>query len=187
LRYVVTLEPAAEPVTLADAKVHVKALPGDTGEDASLLRPLIATARQYCENVTGRALAAQTIAAYPADWAEAALPLPKPPITAVSGVTYYDADGGAHALDAEDYALDAVGGRLMILRAPEAALRAYNPIEIAYTAGYSTTPFPLRQAMLLLIAHWYVNREAVAVGAVTSAEIDLGVRHLCRQYKVRWY
>ena len=47
--------------------------------------------------------------------------------------------------------------------------KAANGVEIDFTAGYGAlatdVPAPLREALLLLIAHWYENREPIAVGA----------------------
>lgn len=37
------------------------------------------------------------------------------------------------------------------------------------------------QAMLLLVAHWYANREAVSDSAMT--EVPFGVRHLLQPYR----
>jgi len=51
--------------------------------------------------------------------------------------------------------------------------KAANGIEIDFTAGYgaaaSDVPAPLRQAVLLLVAHWYENREPIAVGSPEMA------------------
>ena len=56
---------------------------------------------------------------------------------------------------------------------------------ITYTAGYEETPYLVRQAMLLLIGHWYTNREAVIQGSTT--EIDIAVRAMLNQYKGWWF
>jgi uncharacterized phiE125 gp8 family phage protein len=49
-------------------------------------------------------------------------------------------------------------------------------IEIAFTAGYgnvaSAVPAPLRQALLLLVAHWYEHREPVHIGGAVVAVPD---------------
>ncbi len=51
------------------------------------------------------------------------------------------------------------------------------PREILFTSG-------IWAAMLLLIGHWYANREAVNVGNITS-ELPLGVEALLMQHR-RW-
>ncbi len=44
-----------------------------------------------------------------------------------------------------------------------------NGIEIDFTAGYGATPShvpaPIRQALLLLVAHWYERRDPIEVGS----------------------
>ncbi|MDW2745141.1 head-tail connector protein [Atlantibacter subterraneus] len=52
------------------------------------------------------------------------------------------------------------------------------PREVLFTSG-------IWAAMLLLIGHWYANREAVNVGNITS-ELPLGVEALLMQHR-RWH
>jgi hypothetical protein len=51
-------EPVAEPVTLAEAKIHLRTFASDTSED-NLISQLITSARQWAEEYTGRALVDQ--------------------------------------------------------------------------------------------------------------------------------
>ena len=152
-----------------------------------LISPLITAAREYCENITGLALAAQTIQAYPDTWG--LWRLPRPPIVSVTSIKYYDIDDAVATMAAADYQLDTVDGLVNILEWPATDLRDLNPIVIEYVAGYTTCPMAVRQAMLLLIAHWYQNREAVMVSTGSysqSAEVAVGVQRLLNQYKVWW-
>jgi uncharacterized phiE125 gp8 family phage protein len=191
MKYAVTTAPTVEPVTLADAKVHLRTVTGDTSEDAAVITPLITAAREYCENVTGRALAAQTVKAYPEAWG--LWRLPRPPFSTITSIKYYDLDDTETTLAAADYQVDAVDGLVLILEEPAVTLRELNPIVVEYAAGAGTIPMAVRQAMLLLIAHWYQNREAVQadlsramrVGSV-SREVDYSVARLLSQYKVWW-
>ena len=54
---------------------------------------------------------------------------------------------------------------------------------------YSDDPDPIllnndvKAAMLLLIGHWYANRESVAVGQ-TVAEVPLAVEALLQPYRI---
>ena len=186
IKFAVTTAPTAEPVSLADAKVHLRTVTGDTSEDAAIITPLIQAAREYCENITGRALASQTVKAYPENWG--LWRLPRPPLIAVASIKYYDEDDTEYTLPATDYQVDAVDGQISILERPNVTLRGLNPIVVEYTCGYTTgnaLPMAIRQAMLLLIGHWYTNREAVISG-LTTVEVELTVRVLLRQYKVWW-
>lgn len=187
MKYAVTTAPSAEPIHLAEAKLHLRTVTGDTSEDSMLISPLITAAREYCEQVTGRALAAQTIQAYPETWG--LWRLPRPPIVSVTSIKYYDVDDAVSTLAAADYQVDTVDGLVNILEWPGADLRVLNPIVVEYVAGYATLPMAIRQAMLLLIAHWYQNREAVIVSTGSysqSVEVAVGVQRLLNQYKVWW-
>lgn len=56
--WIVTTPPTSEPVTLSDIKLYTRI---DFSDDDSVLTPMISRARRYCETVTGRAFATQTI------------------------------------------------------------------------------------------------------------------------------
>ena len=65
--------------------------------------------------------------------------------------------------------------------------RAANGIEIAFVAGYGAAaadvPAPIRQAILLLVAHWHEHREPVAIGDA-DAPVPPTVSDLLQPY--RW-
>lgn len=186
MKYAVSTPVATEPVTLADARLHLRINTGDTSEDTAIITPLITAAREYCENVTGRALAAQTIKAYPERF-QSTLQLPREPIVSVSAVTYADEDGVTTTMPASNYIVDAIGGSIAFKEIPSFCPRVVNPIEITYLAGYAALPKAIRQVMLLLISHWYENREAVVVGALASVKVPLAVEALLGQYKAWWF
>lgn len=58
--YRVVTEPTVEPVTLAQALDYLRV---DSGDDDTQITRLISAARKYCEHVTGRAFATQSILA----------------------------------------------------------------------------------------------------------------------------
>lgn len=184
MKYLIAAYPASEPVTLADAKMHIRAITGDATEDAAIIAPLITAAREYCENITGMALGEQTIEAYPEAFS-AVMPLPKGPVISVTKIEYAGKDENPVIMPASDYSADAIRDRVLIKSIPAVAATV-NPIKITYTAGGSV-PMLLRQAMLLLIGHWYTNREAVAVGAFATVEIKMAVDTMLNQYKRWWY
>lgn len=174
-----------EPITLEDAKIHLRTILGDTTEDEAILKPIITAAREFAENVTGCAFAQQELTAYPDGWET--WQLPKPPVRSVERVTYRDENGVTRELPKESYSVDAVDGKVYVTEAPKERLGMGNPIEVTYTAGYEKVPMTVRQAMLLLIGHWYNNREAVAVGSMASVEVGLTTKALLNQHKVWWF
>ena len=186
MNYSIATAPTVEPVTLADVKVYLRTITGDTTEDAAIITPLITAAREYCENITGKALAAQTIEAYP-DRFTNIIVLPRPPVISVASIKYTDVYGTETTMDAGDYLVDTVAGRVAIKTIPNFTPALLNPIKITYTAGTASIPKTIRQAMLLLIGHWYDNREAVVVGAIASIKVELAVKALLNQSKVWWF
>ena len=158
--------PAVEPLSLEEVKLHLRNNPGDTSEDKDIIAPLISAAREYCENYCGKSFAEQSITAYPEE--SGTVTLPRGPVISVDSVTV---DG-----EAVEYTADVRRGTVTVNK-PGAV--------ITYTAGYEETPYLVRQAMLLLIGHWYTNREAVIQGSTT--EIDIAVRAMLNQYKGWWF
>ena len=45
----------------------------------------------------------------------------------------------------------------------------------------------MKQAMLLMIGHWYINRESVVVGSNATVDVGLTTKDLLRQFKVWWF
>lgn len=172
--------PIKEKLTLEAVKAHLRILPNDTTEDEHILTPLIAAAREYVENITGQ-LFGERIVTVLSDFVTE-IPLKKPPVVSIETVKYFDENDNEHEITAYEFVND-----ILFLPEPPLALRAVDPIEIIYKTGLVDLPYTIRQAMLLLIGHWYENREAVVVGAVASTEISLSVDRLCKQHKVWWF
>lgn len=174
-----------EPISLEAAKMHIRTVIGDTTEDEHILRPLISAAREFAENTTGVSWAEQTIDAYPEGWG--VIRLPRPPVREVLGITYRDEQGEEHVLEPDRYAVDRIGAKIYIKDPPTAVLDVGHPIKVTYTAGKGELPQTVRQAMLLLIGHWYNNREAVVVGSAASVEVDMTVRTLLNAKREWWF
>ena len=172
--------PALEPVTLADAKAHLRL---DTDDDDQLLTAAIVAARVHVEALTRRLLIEQGWRVYLDQWPRKRIVRLSPaPLIAVDAVTVYDANGDPTVVAADDYEVDtvAVPGRLVLSgSAPVVVGKAVNGIEIDVTAGYGPSsvdvPAPLRQAIMMLTAHWYEHRGVVGhdmAGAIPPLGFD---------------
>ena len=162
--------PAAEPLTLAEAKLHLR-VDADITDDDSLITALIVTARQQAEHRTGRALVSQqwryAIDAFPVDSLE--LPLPK--LLSVQSVTYLDSDGTRQTLANTEYDVitDELVGRLIPAYGKSwPSCREWpGSVQVSYTCGYGAAadvPQSIKAWMLLAIGAWYENREALTSG-----------------------
>lgn len=189
----VVAEPAAEPISLEEAYQHLRvdAVGSDGRPDDTYIQALIAAARVYCENYTGLALAFKTYEVTLAEWPDDdVITLPHPPFVALVGVTISD-DLSDNELDAENYTLDDSGRYATLTPVVSWPVLATGTVaRVRYQAGYgdeseasAQVPQPIRVAMMLLIGHWYANREAVAAGG--GSELPLGVKCCLDPYRVR--
>lgn len=172
--------PAEEPVTLAEARAHLR-LDG-TNED-TLLTALITAARVVLESETRRAFVTQNWRLLLDEWPGDTVTLPLAPVGAVTAVTI----DGTQMLDASRYDVALAGDapRIVAKGGWPAPSRRVVGIAIDFTAGYgaaSAVPAPLKQALLMLVAHWFEKREPVAFGETTE-EIPLTVAALIAPYR----
>lgn len=187
MNLVLTSPPASEPVTLAEAKLHLRV---DFSDDDALIGSLITAARQWCEQSSGAAFFTQTWRLTLDDWpTDGVVKLPRPPVKSVTSVKYYDGSGTQRTLVANtDYQIDLDAAPARVAPSPDKSwpdvqAGRLSPIEIVYVAGETTTGAidqRAKQAILLMVAHWYKNRESTITGAV-SKEIELAVTNLMYQ------
>ena len=184
-------DPAKEPVTQDQAKNHLRV---DTTADDDLIDGLIAAARHWVEEYTRRALITQTWEAkldrFPCSEAESIL-LPKSPVQSVGSISYLDLSGTTQTWDAGNYQVDTVSQHTRILPVeaedyPSEQDDTLNTVTITFTAGYgeaeTDVPWPIRQAMLLLIGEMYTRREQGSMEEIT--EIPFSARALLGPYRV---
>lgn len=180
--------PAAEPLTLAEAKDFLRV---EHGDDDGIIAALITGARGHVEAETHRALITQGWRLVRDCWPDtgrlALLPVPLREITAAR---VRKADGGVQDIDVAAFAVDAMSAPAMLAFTPGALLvpgRRAAGIEIDIVAGYGDTPADvpeaLRQAIRLLVAHWYENRRLVAAAGETAV-MPATVASLLSPYKV---
>ncbi len=174
--------PAVEPISLADAKAHLRV---DTTDEDSTINLLITVARESIEQETGRALITQSWSWVFDHWPDAfALSVPKPPLITVDAIKSFDSEDAATIVDVNDFILNASSfdGRL-VLKVGSSWPIAQRPIagfEIQFTAGYGAAatdvPAPLRQAILLLVAQSFEERlpfDLAHEGAVLPHAVDV--------------
>lgn len=176
--------PAAEPVTLSEAKSYLRIT--DSNDDA-FITALISAARRRCEEYTQRVLITQTWTLWldylpgnryaPQD-AEQDLPinyggclyeaisLPYPPLQSVTSMRSYAADDSATVFSASNYLVDTASepGRICLNQGAIWPVqgRRFNGYEIEYIAGYgsagSSVPEDLRQGMLFLLKTLFADK-----------------------------
>lgn len=127
-----------------------------------------------------------------------AIIVPRPPFISITpdatyttlGIQYVDTAGSTQTISASDYRVDSVSEPARITPAYgsswPSARYVVNAISVTYRAGYANAaavPFAIKQAMLMLIGHWYEQRESVVVGSI-SKEVEFAVHALLQPYRV---
>ena len=175
--------PIEEPITLDEAKLHCRV---DVDDDDTLITGLISAARAYAEAIEWRAYLTQTIELHLDAWPSGnQIELPRPPLQSVTSIVYTGEDGTEHTVDADTYVVDTARepGRIALKSGeswPSETLQVVDGIVITYLAGWEfadDVSAMRKQALLLLVGHWYENRETATLGAV-SHEIDFAVKAL---------
>lgn len=189
--YGLSLQTAAttEPLTLAEAKRHCN-IADELDAHDTYLTALTVAAREYVEAYTGRQLINATwdlvLDRFPV---YGPIYLPKSPLSSITSITYLDADGASQTWSSANY-------RVITSTEPGTVNLAYQVtypttrnvagcVTVRFVAGYGSTaasvPKAVKQAMLLLVGHWFANREALGnVGGM----VEMAVESLLAMYRV---
>jgi len=178
--------PGTEPVSLAEAKAHLRVT--HTDED-SLIAELIAAARQWFEEQTYRALVTQTwdlkLDEFPRG--EDPIRLPRAPLQSVTSITYTDTVGATQTLAAAAYVVSATRQPGVIRPAygyvwPEAQDKP-DAVTVRFVAGYgaaAAVPAQIKAAIKLLIGQLYEFREQLTERP--TQEIPAGAQRIMQLY-----
>jgi len=121
--------------------------------------------------------------------------LPNPPLQSVTYITYKTSDGTVKTLDPSIYAVDTDSepGKITVQSGanwPSDELWPNAAVRIRYVAGWAdaaSVPQPIKTAMLLLIGHWYENREEGGALRQHSMPPQFGADALLELYSARTY
>jgi len=187
----VLVTPPAVPLFTAEEAVARLHLTVDSDDDNALINHYIEAATAYLDGysgILGRALITQTWRIDARTWGYPFIRLPLAPVQSVT-VKYFDRDDVEQTLAADQYEFltDAMGPR--IGRAPSSSWPSLfsrgDAVRVSFVAGYgdapTDVPSPIRQAVLMLAAHWYANRESVSDHNMTA--VPNGVSALIAPYR----
>lgn len=164
-RPTVVVPATSEPVNLAQAKKQLEIPSSDTAHDDHI-DLLIQAAREQWEHDTDSASLTQTLRVYLDAFNDQFVYLPTRPIQSITSIKYYDSLNTLQTMPATDYTFDKSSReiRLAYLKLWPLTLARWDAIEITYLAGYgavSAVPAIAKQAMLLLIGHYFENRDMI--------------------------
>jgi uncharacterized phiE125 gp8 family phage protein len=211
-RYFRTTDPTTAPITLAQAKAHLR-LDGDDEDD--FVQVLIDVATQMFDGtgkardgILGCAMMTQTWTLETERWV---LPFRRPlnrlasdyriwiehgPVQSVESIQAY---AGDVLVDwpQENWRVGYEDTRAFVTLASGGSWPTYDfredAFQVAFTAGYgdnaTDVPAPLRAAMLLMIGHLFENRQSVIVSAsrAVAIEVPQTIETLIAPYKVQQF
>jgi len=193
----VITEPAAEPITLAEAKAHLRV---DSSDEDGLITGYIEGARKYLEWRTGRAFVMQTLEVVLDDFPACSsthIYLPRAtPLTAVTYVKYTDEDGTETTWDSSKYALDTDNHPGSLRPVPNETYPSFTPypvnaVRIRYVCGNASSPLVIpdnvKNLMYLLTERFYDHRSNWAFESRQDVgEIGFGIEAMISQIQVSY-
>ena len=182
--------PSAEPITLTEAKQHLRVTHTD---DDAMIAIYLQAARQHIDGRDGwlgRAIMTQTwelsLDCFPLD---GTIRLPFPPLQSVTSVKYDDSIGDEQTLAPDAYSVDAEsqpGWVVMNAGGWPATFAGINAARIRFVAGYGTAaevPASIKAALLLMLGTLYENRSEVVIGQ-TAVVMPFAAQVLLRPFQV---
>lgn len=173
-------------VSIEQIKMHCRI---DNDLEDAHLEVLLAAATALVEERTGRRLLSQTVRvrldAFPSS---DVIEIPVAPVLSLVAVAYTDTDGVAQSLDVETLTLSAYSVPPRLQASEDGwplTDDVLDAVRIDVSVGYLGGQYPaaLQLAVLMLVGHWYANREAVGT---VGPEIELAFGALIQPYRIEF-
>jgi uncharacterized phiE125 gp8 family phage protein len=194
--YYISVEPASEPITTAEAKAQLRV---DFSDEDTYIDTLIASARKYCEAYCNRVFITQTWVQLE-DKFTSPIELRVNPVISLTSLKYYDTNESQQTItdDTDNFQKRFNRDVAKIYEGvvndfPNVSTSWVEPIEITYVCGYgsaSDVPDDIKHAIKLMVAHLYENRDMVS-RPIASMPFNVpmpdAVKHLLDRYRVRHF
>jgi uncharacterized phiE125 gp8 family phage protein len=190
----ITVEPASEPVTLDEAREHLRN--EDESFDDDEVTRLIVAARKYCEAYMNRVLITQTWRQNEDQWSNPVC-LRVNPVISLTSLKYWDSDNNQQTITdndnnfQKDFNSDVAAiYEGLVNTFPAISANKINPIEIITVCGYgdaSDVPEDIKQAIKIMISYFYEHRDMLNVpvaSIATQIEVPNAVFSLLTRYRV---
>ncbi len=211
----VIARPTEEPITLDEARLHLRVDPYDsppTHPDDSIISAQLSAAREWCEGDLGLLLAPQTLelgcGGFPLTSMfgggfgriEPWINLPFGPVSGIVSVTYTDGDG-EHTLDPLSYVLDSHSKPARLYPKsgtswPVTSVGLFvdpNQVKVRYLAGYSfegdspqdSEPLPWSLRAMILLVLGQLYENRADATELKLMELPIGAISLGERYRLR--
>ncbi|TWU67305.1 Phage gp6-like head-tail connector protein [Crateriforma conspicua] len=186
-----TFQSPREPVPLTLTMQHCRAVADDEDD---LIRTYIAAARGMVEHDTGLCLIERHARYQFQHWPDRVIELPLWPVQSITAIRYIDDESDSNEIDDADYLAHTDARPAAIHRLtdnwPDIVAHRPDAVTIELVAGFDNQsnfpPDQARQAILMLTAHWYKNRESAVIGT-TSGDVAMAYDRLVESLKLRRY
>lgn len=184
LRLVRTVAPSSPAVSVDEIKRWSRS--ADFSDDDDILEMMVAAAQAAVEgpNGIGLALTPQTWK-LSLDYFPCEITIPLGPVTAITSISYTDANGDTATVS--DWRVDLDSSPCKIWPARDTAWPAITcepgAVKVTFDCGFTETPADLKAAICLLAAHFYNNREAVTTD-LKAVDLPMGVDAILNRYRV---
>lgn len=169
-----TTEPSYQPITLAEARNHLRLVASGSPAshpDDDTVETYIKAATSYAESRTNKVYAQRTFTLKRDKFAET-MELPVYPVLSVDSITYIDINEVEQTMAASNYQVitDRIPAIVHLEDVPTVDGDTLNAVTITVTAGFESSNSPadadkipdaVKQAIKLMVGHFYENREAV--------------------------
>lgn len=197
MNYTRKTDPVLQPIDLDLAKMQCRIDADNSDQDAVLLL-YIEAATALVEDYTGRSLMTQTWQASVCGFASR-LWLPRAaPLQALTFIKYYDTSNVLQTLASTVYTIAAFSepSRVTLVSGQTwpSLWDRDDAVQVEYVTGasaQSSVPAALRQAVQMLVGHFYANREATVVGT-SATPMPVAAQDLCAPHRLfvrhpEWY
>lgn len=183
--------PTVSPISLAEAKAQMRV---EGSDDDTVIQRLIDSAVSFVDvqGALGRAMITQT-------WGQWLSPNPGTvllmlgPVQSVSAIKYYDLNGDLQTATLSDFNVFGTPNRITVSPKPGKAWPTTqtrdDAIKIEYVVGYGSTsasvPQTVRHALMMLVAHWYENRETTSEKQMM--DLPYGFTDMIGMERNQWY
>jgi len=195
MSYQIVINPSEEPITLSEAKEHLRV---DFSDEDTYIGTLITTARKYCESYTNKVFITQSWRQN-LDTFPRVIKLKVSPVVSLTSLKYYDTNETQQTLTdnsdnfQKDFLSDCGSLHEGLVNAWPSVGDTINAIEIITVCGYgaaSSVPAEIKHAIKLMVSHLYENRDSVNVvvgGLAMQIELPNAVKHLLSPFRVKTF
>jgi len=183
--------PTVSPISLAEAKAQMRV---EGSDDDTIIQRYIDAAISFVDvqGALGRAMMTQT-------WGQWLSPNPGTvllllgPVQSVSAIKYYDTDGALQTATLADFDVFGTPNRITVSpksgKAWPTTQTRDDAIKIEYVVGYGSSPVnvpqTIRHALMMLVAHWYENRETTSEKQML--DLPYGFTDMIGMERNQWY